>query len=537
VTAAWRPARAAARVPVVTSLSGRPESTRASSRSAGAGLVLLGVGLGCLAAAGGWSAVSDRHNVTTPSAVYTTGGLAAGLSGWTRGPRTPLLFAGMAATAVGVLLLAPLAVAAPALVAGRTPVAVRMAFRDLGRYRARSGAVLAATTFAVLLAVLIAILTTARTSDPFTPSGPNLSSNQIIFYVPHGRIASGPQGFGAPPTPAQLSTVQTSVSNLAREIHAEFAVPLYSAGRLDPGANTPERETNQRDELWQASTNGQLLQQFPEPLYVATPELLRDFGIDPHQIDSDTDLVTSSAGLAETAHLQLLGEGNIYTQHTPAGHEVPGTFRTQCPPSSCITNPKIQTINSLPTGTAAPSTLITEHAVQALGQQLIPDGWLLQSHAALTPAQKSAARQAALTARARTELGSGAPDLSALGRWATRVGLLLAFAVLSLAVGLIRSETSSDLRVLTAQGAGGLARRAITASTAGALGLTGALLGTAAAYIAVATWAHASLSSTLVPIPVGDLLTLIVGLPLLASLGGWLLAGREPRGIAWQPLE
>ena len=53
-----------------------------------------------------------------------------------------------------------------------------------------------------------------------------------------------------------------------------------------------------------------------------------------------------------------------------------------------------------------------------------------------------------------------------------------------MSVGLIRSETASDLRTLTATGASGSTRRTLTAATAGALALLGALLGTAAAYIA-----------------------------------------------------
>jgi hypothetical protein len=34
-----------------------------------------------------------------------------------------------------------------------------------------------------------------------------------------------------------------------------------------------------------------------------------------------------------------------------------------------------------------------------------------------------------------------------------------------------------------------------------------------------------------------DLAAVLVGLPLAAAVGGWLLAGREPRAIAPQPLE
>jgi putative ABC transport system permease protein len=38
-------------------------------------------------------------------------------------------------------------------------------------------------------------------------------------------------------------------------------------------------------------------------------------------------------------------------------------------------------------------------------------------------------------------------------------------------------------------------------------------------------------------IPVTNLLLILVGMPLIATVFGWLLAGREPAGIARQPLE
>jgi len=38
-------------------------------------------------------------------------------------------------------------------------------------------------------------------------------------------------------------------------------------------------------------------------------------------------------------------------------------------------------------------------------------------------------------------------------------------------------------------------------------------------------------------VPVDDLVVIVVGLPLAATIGGWLLAGREPPTIARQPLE
>jgi putative ABC transport system permease protein len=43
--------------------------------------------------------------------------------------------------------------------------------------------------------------------------------------------------------------------------------------------------------------------------------------------------------------------------------------------------------------------------------------------------------------------------------------------------------------------------------------------------------------SSLTSVPVTNLLLIIVGMPLVAVLGGWLLAGREPTAIGRRPLE
>ena len=61
-----------------------------------------------------------------------------------------------------------------------------------------------------------------------------------------------------------------------------------------------------------------------------------------------------------------------------------------------------------------------------------------------------------------------------------------------MSVGLIRSETASDLRTLAATGASSSTRRTLTATTAGALALLGAVLGTVAAYIAAIAYSWAN---------------------------------------------
>jgi len=135
------------------------------------------------------------------------------------------------------------------------------------------------------------------------------------------------------------------------------------------------------------------------------------------------------------------------------------------------------------------------------------------------------------------ETKSNTPSLGEFADGATALGLVIAFGVLAASVGLIRSETARDLRTLTATGASGATRRMITAATAAALGLLGAILGMAGAVIAGLAWAHGSLSAMFGDVPLSDVLILLVGLPLVAAAGGWLLAGREPPLIARQPIE
>ena len=90
------------------------------------------------------------------------------------------------------------------------------------------------------------------------------------------------------------------------------------------------------------------------------------------------------------------------------------------------------------------------------------------------------------------------------------------------ATGLIRSENAGDLRTLTATGATPGIRRTLTATTAEALALLGALLGIAGAYVVLAATYHDGLGY-LSDVPVLYLVLAIIGVPLAA-------AGVAPRG-------
>ena len=151
--AAWWPGRAVARVPVTLALSARPPRPKPAHHSAILAALLIAAGIGCLV-------LSDRS-------------------------REPLIIAGILATILGTLLLGPLAIRLFARPAGHTPIAVRLALRDLARYQARSGAALAAITLALGIAAAVVVVGRGRgeegrrrTAQPVRPADPRVHRRQ-----------------------------------------------------------------------------------------------------------------------------------------------------------------------------------------------------------------------------------------------------------------------------------------------------------------------------------------------------------------------
>jgi putative ABC transport system permease protein len=268
------------------------------------------------------------------------------------------------------------------------------------------------------------------------------------------------------------------------------------------------------------------------PVYVATPALLRTFGIRPDQVRADTDVLTMRPGLPGLSKMELL-----YGSNKNPG----GATSFPCPAGQCLAGPVIQGVSALPSGTSAPNTVITEHAVHQFSLQPDVAGWFIQTPQPLSAVQIKSAQQAAAAANLSVETKSNIPSNNEIVDWATVFGLVLALGILAMSVGLIRSETAADLRTLTATGAGRGTRRALTAVTAGALGLLGAILGTAAAYLGSVAWflrdSFEGGLHALSAVPVTSLLVLLVVMPLVAAAGGALLGGREPSVLGRQPIE
>jgi putative ABC transport system permease protein len=465
--AAWWPARAASRVPVVNALSARPLKPRPAHRSAIVAVLAIVLALACLA-------------------------LANQASG-------PLIVLGALAMALGISFISPLSIRALTTAGRRAPVAVRLALRDLARYQARSAAALAAISLALGIAVAIMISLAAATS---AADAGNLPDNQLQVWI------GQPGGNQLVPirTPAELSTLAAAVHRIAGSLGGAAVIPLDMpvdpASKPQPGGQQPVVSLNAPVDR-AAGRNGVYRS---VALYVATPAVLRLLGINPATIDPAANILTIQAGQDVLTTI---------TTATGATH--------------------IQRIH-VPDYGSEPTSLITLNGLRREHWTQIQSGWMIQSARPLPAAQIAAARDVAAKSGLVIESRNTQGSLATVRTAATAAGALIALGVLAMAVGLIRAEAARDLRTLTAIGATSTTRRILTATTAGTLALLGALLGSGAAYLALAA-GHRSDIGVLSRVPVLDLTITIVGVPVAAALAGWILAGRKPSSIARQALD
>jgi putative ABC transport system permease protein len=491
--AASYPARAITRIPVVSALAGRPAPPRQIHRSLVPGVVALGIGF-----------------------------LMFSISGASGSGGVIWLVPGLVALIVGIILLSPFFLVLLARVGGRSRIAVRLPLRDMARYRARSGSALSAISLGIMIAVIVCVVATARYSNTFDYVGPNMASNAMNVYSAQPGPGVGPRGQSQPAQPApSLSAQEATVRAIASAVGAQHVVPLIqpAVGLQNPSASGRQ---------W----NG--------PIYVATPALLRAYGINPSSIPSNVDILSSRSGLdgsgVELTYGSGVGRGG--------GSGGAGNGANGCTPGQCLAHPVVQEESQLPAGTSAPNTVITESALNRLhlASQSSVGGWMLLSNSAFTQPQVNSANSLAASGDLSIESKNDAPTSSEIVNWATVFGIALALGILAMSIGLIRSETSSDLRTLTATGASSRTRRALTAVTAGGLAFLGALLGTVAAYVGLFGWFRSNqleggVSDIINHVPWNNLFLILIAMPVAATLIGWVLAGREPHGIATRPLE
>ena len=367
---------------------------------------------------------------------------------------------------------------------------MRVALRDLGRYQARSAAALAAISLSIAIAVAVVVAATAAVN---AAGEGNMSDRQLL-------MGTGPPDTVRERTPAQTLALQTQVERFAETLDGARVVGLDVA--VDPA----NRESMKGVAVWPVVTLGARVGpstlRFVDVPYVATPELLAHLGLAGHPIDPATDVLTPRTGDL--------------------------TFVNG--PGSRLPKPVIEPVD-LPAYSEAPASLITPAAVARAGWQVQRTAWLVESASPLTNEQVRAARAMTAVVGLSVEVRDEQASLGTIRNGATAAGALLALGVLAMTVGLIRSEAAGDLRTLTAAGATSTVRRAITATTAGSLGFLGVAVGTATAYAALLSGYSGRLED-LGRVPVGHLAITLVGVPVVAMVAGWLLAGKEPPAMA-----
>jgi putative ABC transport system permease protein len=481
--AAWWPARVASRQPVTQALSMRPPPPKPAHRSALVGLVLVAAGAVSLR-------LAHQDNIA-------------------------LIVGGTVAAVVGLPFLSPMAIRLLAAAGARLPVGVRLALRDLARHRARSGAALAAIALALAVPAVVVITTTAQeTAAGRRASAGNLSDRQILIHT-------GPMGGQLLPdrTPAQLAALDAAVRRFATSLDAPTVIGLDAAMHSD---TRPESGTNARPPVSLVAFSQRTvpdgvsatIETAPGTtgtLYLGHPDLLAFLGLGADAFGAGTEVLT--AGVEGDLRLFFVGE-------------VMG-------PKTEPMRPTIRTIPQ-PLYTSVPDSLLNPSLARAHGWSPVRAGWLIEAAAPLTTAQLADAQALAVDNGLTVETRDEPTPLSLVRVGATAAGGALALGVLAMTIGLIRGEAAGDLRTLTATGATRRTRRTLTAATAGGLTVLGALLGTAVAYVALAAGYDRDVG-LLGRVPVLDLLGIVVGVPVVASVAGWLLAGREPRSLTRQP--
>jgi putative ABC transport system permease protein len=481
--AAWWPARTAARVPVMLALSGRPPRPRPARRAAIAGAGLIVAGIGSLA-------LSGRD-------------------------RPPLIVAGIVAAILGCLLLGPAMIRIFSGLAGRAPIAPRLALRDLVRYQARSGAALAAVGLAIGIAAAVVIVTAAEASKQ-AAEPPNLSDRQIRVYIGPAKARE------AIPADARLALDRqaAAVTQLAAQLDGAAVISLQKA--VDPGVPAffdPVAATRVLGTVDPARKRPGPFYSVEAQLFVATPPTLRHLGIDPATVAAGTDFLADRSVPVRRLVLPGFPDRADVALSTAETIEI-GAHLLGSP------------------GGLDPRRLvfITPAGLRRHGYRQISAGWLVESRRPLTSDQIADARALAASAGLTLEVRTAPPSFATAKALTTAAGALLALGILALTVGLIRGESAGDLRTLAATGAGVRIRRALTATTAGALALLGALLGVAGAYLVLLATYHDDLGY-LSDVPALHLVLVVIGVPLAAAAAGWLVAGREPPAIARRAIE
>jgi putative ABC transport system permease protein len=473
--AAAVPARTAARVPVLVSLSGRRPAQAPAHRSLGIGLFAVAFSVGMTILGANLRLVGSD----TLSVILMVGGAVLGTLGF--GACGPWLLERLEGIAV------------------RLPLSGRIAFRDTARARSRSSPIVTAVLASLAATVALGTWVVSRDQANAEQWQPYLYPTQLRL---HGASA---EAAGREVVAEDGAVAGVAVSNLTAPSPGYFWVEPVDA-------------RDEKGDLMNAPYGPGARPQFSE-VAIATPDVL---------------VIANAPGAAEAI---AAGKVVVLTERPMTFDAVQFVMQDDpIAPEPSRRLPYDATVIdvSIVTGTI-PSVLVPASIAADLALAPGPgQDFIVQLDRAVTDADVSQAAEVAakyVDTFADAAIGPPRPD-EAFRLLLIALALLFALSVTGVAIALGEAESRPEQRSLLALGADPRLRRRIAAARAGVLALLAGILAVPAGLLPV--WGLLASREAPFVVPVPEIAGAVIALPLLAIAGAWLLTRPLPDWAAFR---
>ncbi|MFD2028315.1 FtsX-like permease family protein [Promicromonospora aerolata] len=505
VAAAWLPARAAARLDIVATLSGRRRTRKVTGWVATFGIMLAGAGL-----AGAFAATANNGDGT--------------ILAWC-----------LVAAEIGLVMTTGAIVAGLARISGRLPLSARFALRDAARHRARTSPAIAAVLVAVAGATagLIHLASDAqyreRVYRPISTPG------TTVVHTTGSAI----------PLDTQRPAIEATIRDTLPEVTTITPVSVFAEPTadttvmvmvIDPdGAGFGHGTDGLGAPVVDDGDLVPLLGLTGETADAAVSALREGRAVVPRGTTASDgtvqlDIQVYTADRAELGHTSEdrtvrvpateIGDGLEAVPNLPI---FPPTLLGELGGEERVERLVVET------GTV-PTPAQEETLADRLGELVVP-----QDPGPTGSAPGSAGDDAAFVT-ARTERGQDSTWQTVSALIIAAIAAVVALTVTWLAAGLAAAEARPDLATLEAVGAAPRTRRTVVAAQAGAIAVVGTVLGLGiGGVLGVAlvrllrSWEMASTAGAwTVAVPWPWLVGLAAALPVLAIAAAWLAARPRP---------
>jgi putative ABC transport system permease protein len=462
VAAGW-PALTASRIPVLAALSGRRPPARPATHGLAAGIGLL-VGGGGLTLAGALLRQGDGSDLSIV-----------------------MLLVGAVLGVLGCGAMSPWFVERLATLAPRLPLSPRIALRDAGRSRNRSGPIVTAVLASLAATVALATLNASQEAMARERFDPEMGERHLVVSGPGAEVA-GPR--------------------IAEDLDAAAAAPMRPA-----------------------EMPGRWLVVETDAVVEGEPLLAWHVAVGEWELAEALEIPEAFAADLAAGRMLVLGPPDArVSRATVTVWDEDGPVETRELDARLVPAARYP---------ALPEAILGTTAAAELGL-VEPDvaQYLVRLGAAVGPRELSAAGAIA-GEYPDTAIRAADPNALAAGQDTLRlvvlgISVLVALTVTGVAVALGEAEARADHRTLVTVGAHPALRRRITAARAGTVAAVGGVLAVPAGLLPV--WGVLLSRGVPIVVPAPEILVAVVGLPLLAVIGGLVLSPDLPRHAERQPV-